>query len=320
MNGGKYRTLAQTAATITNCYNIATDAASTTHSPETRIGTDFNTGWIGNGHFTYYVNTQAGKTVYYQNIDAGTADTYPVLDDSHGIVYETVTSGTNKYYANSTSDFTLASMTLKDAENFSATGAFTATSLTYNRTLEAGGYNSLCLPFAITKSMLSAAGGKLFTLSAVGTDAVTLSETDRVEAGVPCFASVTSNFTFGTMSNVDMVASEDNSGSVKGTFTEITDIVGVYKLDSKGEYFALTAAKDDEKGISAPVIKPFRSYIAGGASGVKTLNILLSDGTFTGLTPALSEEREAAVYDLAGRRVQKATKGIYIVNGKKVMK
>lgn len=66
------------------------------------------------------------------------------------------------------------------------------------------------------------------------------------------------------------------------------------------------------------MIKPFRSYITAGSGNVKTLNILLSDGT--SLTPTLSEEKEAVIYDLAGRRVTKATKGIYIVNGKKVMK
>ena len=42
----------------------------------------------------------------------------------------------------------------------------------------------------------------------------------------------------------------------------------------------------------------------------------------TGLTPALSqgEGETEVVYDLSGRRVNNPTKGLYIVNGKKIMK
>ena len=235
-------------------------------------------------------------------------DAHPVFQGPK--VYETVTSGINKYYANSESNFTLSSMTLTDTEDFSATGNFTATSLAYNRMLEAGGYHSLCLPFAIKKSDLPS-GSKLFTLSAVGTDAVTLNEVDEeVAAGTPCFASVTSDFNFGTMSNVAMVKDVDNSGTVKGTFTNNDALgAGFYKLSSDGTYFGLTT-----DGATATA---FRSYIAAPA-GVKTLNILLSDGT--SITTALSEEQPKVIYDLSGRRVEKATKGLYIINGKKVMK
>ena len=201
-------------------------------------------------------------------------------------------------------------MTLTDMADYAADAPFTATSLTYNRTLAAGGYHSLCLPFAIDTDMLSAAGGKLFTLKKVGDDAVTLEEAASVAAGVPCFASVTEPFTFGTMSNVEMVASVTNGERLKGTFTNNDALgAGFYKLSPDGTYFGLTT-----DGATATA---FRSYIAAPA-GVKTLNILLSDGT--SLTPTLSEEREAVIYDLAGRRVEKATKGLYIINGKKVVK
>ena len=295
--------------TCTNCYDV--------NGAQTGV-TEVTAAQLESGEVTYLLNGDQSSIVWKQTL-SGTADAHPVLDSEKAQVYRTYKSGTASKFSNTLGE-TVSSMTLTDAEDYAADADFIVGTLTYARELVAGGYHSLCLPFAINSDMLSEVGGKLFTVKTVGDDAITLEETPSVAAGTPCFASVTSNFTFGTMSNVDMVASEDNSGSVKGTFTEITDIVGVYKLDSKGEYFALTAAKDDEKGISAPVIKPFRSYIPAGGVGVKTLNILLSDGTITGLTPALSEEREAVIYDLAGRRVQKATKGLYIVNGKKILK
>ena len=265
----------------------------------------YNAASAASGELAYVANTAAGKNVFFQTI--GT-DAYP-SPLNEGTVYRTYMSGANSAYSN-TSGATVASMTLTDKEDYAADANFTATSLTYDRTLAKDGYHSLCLPFAVTTEMLGS-GSKLFTLSAVGTDAVTLTETTSVAAGVPCFASVTSNFTFGEMTDVEMVASVNNSGTIKGTFTNQTIGAGFYKLSSDGTYFGLTT-----DGATATA---FRSYIEAPTSGsVKTLNILLSDGT--SLTPTLSEEREAVIYDLAGRRVEKATKGLYIINGKKVVK
>ena len=42
-------------------------------------------------------------------------------------------------------------------------------------------------------------------------------------------------------------------------------------------------------------------------------------GTTTAIKSATVGSKANAVFDLAGRRVQKATKGLYIVNGKKVL-
>ena len=52
-------------------------------------------------------------------------------------------------------------------------------------------------------------------------------------------------------------------------------------------------------------------------SGVKSLNF---DFGGTAIKSIATETTESAVYDLTGRRVEKATKGIYIINGKKVLK
>ena len=40
----------------------------------------------------------------------------------------------------------------------------------------------------------------------------------------------------------------------------------------------------------------------------------------TGIESLNGDEQETVIYDLGGRRVQKAQKGIYIINGKKVLK
>ena len=39
----------------------------------------------------------------------------------------------------------------------------------------------------------------------------------------------------------------------------------------------------------------------------------------TGITEAPTFDQNAKIYDLSGRQVEKGTKGVYIVNGKKVV-
>ena len=40
----------------------------------------------------------------------------------------------------------------------------------------------------------------------------------------------------------------------------------------------------------------------------------------TGINAPATEQSDADIYDLAGRRVSKAGKGIYIIGGKKLLK
>ena len=53
-----------------------------------------------------------------------------------------------------------------------------------------------------------------------------------------------------------------------------------------------------------------------GPEMVKAITFSIADG----IASPLSETEEGVIYDLSGRRVEKATKGIYIINGKKVLK
>ena len=61
-----------------------------------------------------------------------------------------------------------------------------------------------------------------------------------------------------------------------------------------------------------------KAYLPVGASGARFLSF--DFGTETAIENVESVENNAAVYDLAGRRVQGAQKGIYVVNGKVVIK
>jgi len=50
---------------------------------------------------------------------------------------------------------------------------------------------------------------------------------------------------------------------------------------------------------------------------VKELNVVFED-EITGIESVKNEEGDNEVFDLQGRKVTKATRGLYIMNGKKV--
>ena len=92
-------------------------------------------------------------------------------------------------------------------------------------------------------------------------------------------------------------------------------------------YYALGDGALRQAASSDNVLSPYRWYVAitdrnGAQKGVNEVKVKVW-GEETGVAPlSVSPEGEkTAVYDLSGRRIAKenATKGLYIMNGKKVM-
>ena len=64
-----------------------------------------------------------------------------------------------------------------------------------------------------------------------------------------------------------------------------------------------------------------KAYREAQGAEVKGFAIVINGGetAIEGITTSATIPADA-IYDLSGRRVEKATKGIYIINGKKVLK
>ena len=147
-------------------------------------------------------------------------------------------------------------------------------------------------------------GVKAYT-GKVNGESLTLTEVSQANAGTPVILE-------GTYYNK----------VVKATTAEMpaNDLVAATTdLAADGTQYVL-AVKDDVVGFYQAVdgtIAAGKAYLTGIAAGVKALTF----GTATSIVSPLGETEEGAtVYDLSGRRVEKATKGIYIVNGKKILK
>lgn len=212
-------------------------------------------------------------------------------------------------------DGTCANLVLADNHPFKAPSDFTATAATYtttiNTTAKAG---TLCLPFAATIPD----GVTAYTLAYTsGNEATATPVSGTIDANTPVLLNGNGSATF-TGVNVAIVADAANTeGAMTGVFEQGYVPQNSYVLQNQtgGLGFYKVAVEE------TITIKPFRAYLTAQNAGARLSIKFVDNDEPTGienLTPALSES-EGAVYDLQGRRVEKATKGLYIKNGKKVI-
>ena len=269
------------------------------------------------------LTTDKCATVYTD----GTEATLPTIKNNELVYIEatdvtvptTLTEQTN--YVNA-ADKTAYKLVLTDKQDFYAPSAFTAQTVTYSRANTAG-YNSVCLPFAISAADFgSEARLEQFT-STDGQSVSLTSTTDENAAGLPCFVYCPETQTEWTLTkqNAHIVAepieASDGNAVLHGSFTNAAIGAGQYKLTADGTAFGVTTNKGK--------VTAFRTYLtpATTAGAAALLQVLHDGAEVTGVNTAVQPagvNQPAAVYDLTGRRVQRITRpGIYIVNGKKTV-
>lgn len=149
-------------------------------------------------------------------------------------------------------------------------------------------------------------------------DAIVLQEVDIVPAGTPI---IVKTDTKGDTKNVPVTT--DDASDVSGNALVAGDGTTAWNGTDGYTYFYL--ASDLFHKATSGTLQSGKAYLKvadGDVPSAREFTFTFSnDEEVTGienLTPALSEGEEA-VYDLQGRRVAQPTKGLYIVNGKKVI-
>lgn len=132
--------------------------------------------------------------------------------------------------------------------------------VSYERTFYAG-WNSVCVPFALSQSMLDGfiTGCKIATvaeLEVVGDRySLSVNEVQAVPAGVPCLVyapkDVVCKF---SLINVTLRLNPDNSSKMQGAYSRTIIGSGLYKLTADGSAIGITESEN-------AIVAPFRAYI-----------------------------------------------------------
>ena len=112
----------------------------------------------------------------------------------------------------------------------------------------------------------------------------------------------------------------DVVSKLNGTFAKTSVTDDAYVLSKPSDQVGLFKA---QKSAGAWINNAFRAYLPATINGARFLTFNFDDNAETGISAVEIEEAapaDAAIYDLSGRRVQNAKSGLYIINGKKVIK
>lgn len=194
-------------------------------------------------------------------------------------------------------------MVLTDANPFYTPIEFHADAVEVTRNLKAG-INSLCLPFNTAETEIST-NCKIATYK----NGTTFTYADHAEANVPFLATaVDANAEKLNFANKTVAITPGSLG---------TTFVGVYAPQSAETFYGINGDGKLQKGSSTATINSFRAYLTD-VSGAR--EITFEDET-TGLTDVSSKTSDGRgeCFNLAGQRVAQPTKGLYIVNGRKVV-
>lgn len=182
----------------------------------------------------------------------------------------------------------------------------------HKRSVTSGDYGTICLPYEVDMTSVSGVE-KVYTVSSMTNDLATLTPVEAMEAGKPyIFKSNADEVVMPAKVGGTVVGTPQKDTYLVGTFSDIEALTdGTYVLSGNKFYY-----------VNSPVrCAAYRCYFNALSSGVKNFGFVEDGGETTGIDKIESEVgmKNAVIYDLTGRRVTSPVKGIYIVNGKKMV-
>ena len=202
------------------------------------------------------------------------------------------------------------------------------------RTIYAGEWNTICLPFAMSAEQVEAAFGSDvqlgefngYTTEKDGDDIVGIkvnfTDATSISANTPYIINISSEITSFTVEGVDIAPDTEpkavvGDGEFIGSYVPTT--IPAKGLFLYGDKFYYSTGSTEMKGYRAYFA--FDDVLAAYSSSAPVKIKLVLDGTtaLDEVKAAGSQQQAAEIYDLSGRRVEKAGKGLYIINNKKVL-
>lgn len=192
------------------------------------------------------------------------------------------------------------------------------------------GFNTVMLPFSLNASEITTVFGSGTLYGFTGADAGSLNfaTSTTLAANTPYLFKADAKKSLVEVeieartfvaAGAAQVATPGTDYNFVGTYTPYAKN-GVGNPIVRGKDYVLGADDNFHLTTTQNALKAFRAYIkANEASTVKALSICI-DGETTAIESLNGETMtDGAIYNMAGQRVNKAVKGLYIVNGKKIL-
>ena len=218
----------------------------------------------------------------------------------------------NKVYSKSGN----INVTLEEGKDFPFETSFTANTAHYERSIGVGVWGTLCLPFPISGSNDYVT---FYQLSSVSSEAMTFAPitTTPIPAGTPMlFKRIQGDENNTTLwideKNVEIDPTPNpvtkDGWTTNGTFTKLENQSNVY----------IVYGTQIHKGTSKITINPYRAWFTNTSASGAPLRI--EEAGTEGLQYVEQEDGTVkAYYDLQGRKLDGARKGLVIENGKIIM-
>ena len=192
---------------------------------------------------------------------------------------------------------------------------------TVSATIGSNGYATFACPYALDLTTANLPSGVTAYKAAVSGTTVNFSILNQT---VPANTGILLAGAASTTYNIPVVASGDE---VTGNDFLVNSTGATFTGDGNYYYFGLvkntlTFGLFAPNEVAIPANKAYLKVLKSSldAAGARELNVVFEDATGIESIQNSKSEIQNAVFDLSGRRVSKAVKGIYIVNGKKVVK
>ena len=199
--------------------------------------------------------------------------------------------------------------------------------ITFKRSFKAGKWNTIALPFDLSDAETKAAFGndvKVATYSETADGAnSTVSFKTAADAAIAANTPVLLN------TSTDKTSFTFNGKTIKAGVAKVVgtnyDFVGTYAATTtvaEGDYFIQDNKLWKRNSTKEITIKGTRAYIKAKEVGANIANFYI-DGIEATAIEALGiagAKNNGKIYNLNGQEVKSAQKGIYIMNGKKVIK
>ena len=194
-----------------------------------------------------------------------------------------------------------------------------------------GSWNTICLPFDVTIAGSPLDGATVMELNTTSsylnesTLTLNFTEVEAIEAGKPYLIKWESG---DNLTEDDLVF---NGVEIKKDL--VPAVVGSNVITFSGNYAPVTFEANDESilyvGANNKLYYPnaevtmnaFRAYFqVDGSSLIKHFALKFSGDDATGISTVEAGDGNETIYNVAGMRLNKAQKGVNIVNGKKILK